>query len=334
MILKRSFQFTLSAALLLLVLPFIVFAQPKDEKKKTRYSRAEYINMYAGFAVKEMLISGVPASITLAQGILESGDGNSSLAKKAKNHFGIKCHGMWEGKKHYMDDDAKDECFRVYNSVFESYKDHSNFLKGRGRYEDLFKLRMTDYKGWARGLKKAGYATNPKYPALLIRIIEENDLAKYDKMKKAPKGGAKLPKEQKEKGKNPAISVIQDDTPIVSAFNRQMYQRNGIKFIRVKDEDTFESLERLLGMRKWQFYKYNVLSCSDQLEEGMVLFMQAIMNKTRKADYHIAARNESLRWVSQEYGVKLSKIAKYNGITTNTETESGQKIWLRKPRKK
>lgn len=334
MILNRSFRFTLSAACLVLVLPLMVFAQPKDGKKQTRYSRAEYINMYAGFAVEEMLISGVPASITLAQGILESGDGNSSLAKKAKNHFGIKCHGMWKGKKHYMDDDAKDECFRVYNSVFESYKDHSNFLKGRGRYEDLFKLRMTDYKGWARGLKKAGYATNPKYPALLIRIIEENDLAKYDKMKKAPKGGAKLQKEQKEKGKKPATSVIQDDTPIVSAFNRQMYQRNGIKFIRVKDEDTFESLERLLGMRKWQFYKYNDLSSTDQLEEGMVLYIQPKKNKTRKADYHIAAKNESLRWVSQEYGVKLSKIAKYNGINIDAETESGQKIWLRKPRKK
>ena len=333
MIFKRTIRFALGVLCLALTLPFMAFTQPKDGKKNTRFSRADYISMYAGFAVEEMLLSGVPASITLAQGILESGDGNSSLAKKANNHFGIKCHGMWDGKKHYMDDDTKNECFRVYNSVFDSYKDHSEFLKGRDRYADLFKLRLTDYKGWARGLKKAGYATNPKYPALLIKIIEENDLAKYDKMKKAPKGSAKLPKEHKDRSEKPATEVKHNDKPIVSAYNRQLYQRNGIKFIRVKDGDTFDNLERLLGMRKWQFYKYNDLASTDQLEEGMVFYLQPKKNKTRKADYHIAARNESLKWISQEYGVKLSKIAKYNGITVDTETEPGQKIWLRKPRK-
>ncbi|MFT5055014.1 MAG: flagellum-specific peptidoglycan hydrolase FlgJ, partial [Oceanospirillaceae bacterium] len=211
MILKRTIRFAFGVLCFALVLPIMAFTQPKDGKKNTRYSRADYINMYAGFAVEEMKLSGVPASITLAQGILESGDGNSSLAKKAKNHFGIKCHGMWQGKKHYMDDDAKDECFRAYGSVFDSYKDHSAFLKGRDRYADLFKLKLTDYKGWARGLKKAGYATNPKYPALLIKIIEENDLAKYDKMKKAPKGGAKLPKEKKDKTEKPATEVKHND---------------------------------------------------------------------------------------------------------------------------
>ncbi len=316
-----------------LALPVLISAQPKDGKNKTRYSRADYIEMYAGFAVEEMLLSGVPASITLAQGILESGDGNSTLAKKANNHFGIKCHGMWEGKKYYMDDDAKGECFRVYHSVFDSYKDHSDFLKGRDRYADLFKLRLTDYKGWARGLKQAGYATNPKYPALLIKIIEENDLAKYDRMKKAPKGGAKLPKEKKDKEKEPPSAVKQDDRPIVSAYTRQLFQRNGIKFIRIEEGDTYESLERLLGMRKWQFYKYNDLTSTDPLEVGMVLYLQPKKNRTRKADYHIAARNESLKWISQEYGVKLKKIAKYNGIAIDSETEPGQKVWLRKPRK-
>ncbi|MFT5054017.1 MAG: LysM repeat protein, partial [Oceanospirillaceae bacterium] len=162
---------------------------------------------------------------------------------------------------------------------------------------------------------------------------EENDLAKYDKMKKAPKGGAKLPKEKKDKTEKPATEVKHNDKSIVSAFNRQLYQRNGIKFIRIKDGDTFDGLERLLGMRKWQFDKYNDLVSTDQLEEGMLLYLQPKKNKTRKADYHIAARNESLKWISQEYGVKLTKIAKYNGIAVDTETEPGQKIWLRKPRK-
>src|SRR5690554_5416321 len=157
-----------------------------------RISRAEYISMYKDDAIREMHRSGVPASITLAQGILESGDGNSALARKANNHFGIKCHGDWKGKTYYQDDDEKDECFRKYKSVLESFRDHSEFLK-KPRYAFLFELKPTDYKGWAKGLKKAGYATNPRYPQLLIKIIEENNLHQYDLVK--------LPKKEKNKDK-------------------------------------------------------------------------------------------------------------------------------------
>ena len=334
MLFKLNFRSIGLAPVCALLLPLLAFSQPKAKKGKERYSRQDYIGMYAGFAVQEMLISGVPASITLAQGILESGDGNSTLAQKAKNHFGIKCHGMWDGEKYYMDDDAKNECFRVYASVFDSYKDHSAFLSGRQRYADLFKLRLTDYKGWARGLKQAGYATNPKYPALLIKIIEENDLAKYDKMKKPPKGGAKLPKEPKEKKpKSKPNANHEDDTPIVTAYTRQLYLRNGIRYIKIEEGDTYDKLERLLGMRKWQFQKYNDLNSTDQLEAGMILYLQPKKGRTRKADYHISARGEDLRWISQEYGVKLKKLEKYNAITSETELDPGQKVWLRKPRK-
>ena len=183
---------------ILISLQLLASAQSSNRKNPVeKITRSDYIEMYAPFAVKEMLISGVPASITLAQGILESGDGNSTLSRNANNHFGIKCHGMWEGDKYYMDDDAKGECFRVYTSVFDSYRDHSEFLSGRSRYAALFELRRTDYKGWAHGLKKAGYATNPKYPALLIKIIEENALAKFDKMKSPPEGKLNLQKDQK-----------------------------------------------------------------------------------------------------------------------------------------
>lgn len=334
MLFKLNFKLIALAVISPLLLPLIVFSQPTDKKGNERYSRQDYIEMYAGFAVQEMLISGVPASITLAQGILESGDGNSTLARKAKNHFGIKCHGMWEGEKYYMDDDAKNECFRVYGSVFDSYKDHSAFLSGRQRYADLFKLKPTDYKGWAKGLKQAGYATNPKYPALLIKIIEENDLAKYDKMKKPPKGGATLPKEPKEKTPRSNPNTNQgNDTPIVTAYTRQLYLRNGIRYIKIEEGDTFDKLERLLGMRKWQFQNYNDLRSTDQLEAGMILYLQPKKSKTRTADYHIVARGEDLRWISQEYGVKLKKLEKYNAITSATELDPGQKVWLRKPRK-
>ena len=135
---------------ILISLQLLASAQSSNRKNPVeKITRSDYIEMYAPFAVKEMLISGVPASITLAQGILESGDGNSVLSRNANNHFGIKCHGLWEGEKYYMDDDSKGECFRVYTTVFESYRDHSEFLSGRGRYASLFELRKTDYKSWA-----------------------------------------------------------------------------------------------------------------------------------------------------------------------------------------
>ena len=145
-----------------------------------RMSREEYIEMYSDIAMKEMLRSGVPASITLAQGMLESDNGNSSLAKKSNNHFGIKCHNDWTGKKVHHDDDSRHECFRKYKTVYDSYVDHSDFLMNTSRYAFLFDLDVKDYRGWAKGLKKAGYATSRTYADMLIRIIEENDLHRYD----------------------------------------------------------------------------------------------------------------------------------------------------------
>ena len=299
----------------------------------TKLTRSEYIETYAPFAVKEMLISGVPASITLAQGILESGDGNSSLARNARNHFGIKCHGMWEGEKYYMDDDAKNECFRVYVSVFDSYRDHSEFLSGRNRYASLFELRRTDYKGWAHGLKKAGYATNPKYPALLIRIIEENSLAKYDRMKSVPKGGAKLSKDGKpekggEKTKNSHTNNPKE--AVVSTSSRQMYLRNEIRYVKVEEGDTYKSLERMLQVRPWQLMKYNDKTSSAMLIPGEILYLQPKRTKNRKHSYHIVAEGETLRWISQEYGVKLKNLYRHNEYNIGEEPAPGKKVWLRK----
>lgn len=157
--------------LFLMLSPFFVIGQSKSN------STQDYINTYTKIAIEQEKQYGIPACITLAQGILESGSGRSRLATEANNHFGIKCHNDWKGKKIYKDDDKKNECFRVYDNAEQSYIDHSLFLVGKKRYADLFKLKITDYKGWAKGLKKAGYATNPKYPQLLIDIIELYDLA-------------------------------------------------------------------------------------------------------------------------------------------------------------
>jgi len=143
------------------------------------YNTLSYIEEFKAVAIEEMNAFGIPASITLAQGILESGSGNSDLAKYANNHFGIKCTSDWKGKNYFRDDDQKNDCFRVYKDARESFKDHSEFLK-RKRYSFLFQLDKNDYKSWAQGLKTAGYATNPKYPDLLINTIEKYELYQYD----------------------------------------------------------------------------------------------------------------------------------------------------------
>ena len=162
--------------ILLIIFPFLIIAQSKTER---------YILKYSSVAVDEMERYGIPASITLAQGILESGNGESRLAIEGNNHFGIKCHSSWNGKTIIEDDDEKGECFRKYSEVADSYRDHSLFLSERGRYSFLFAYKKSDYKKWAKGLKKAGYATNPKYPSLLIKLIEKYELYNYDKVEQS-----------------------------------------------------------------------------------------------------------------------------------------------------
>lgn len=181
----------------------------------------EYITAYSKIAVKEMKRTGIPASITLAQGILESGSGKSYLATKGKNHFGIKCTSDWKGGKIHEDDDKKDECFRKYHKVEDSYHDHSEFLTKRDRYKFLFDLDKKDYKGWASGLKQAGYATNPEYPQLLINLIEKYELNEYDK-----KSGKKKIKNAEKSNKN--------NTP----------KTDHIKFYTVKKGDTMYSISK------------------------------------------------------------------------------------------
>lgn len=299
-----------------------------------RMTKADYIKMYAPHAVREMQRSGVPASITLAQGMLESGDGNSDLARKANNHFGIKCHGMWEGRKYHMDDDAKNECFRAYDSVLDSYRDHSEFLRTRDRYAFLFELKRDDYHGWAHGLKKAGYATNPKYPELLIKMIEDHDLAKFDHMKEVPTDNDSPREAKSTKGNNVLRPHDRHaDEAVVSTYSRQMYLRNNIRYVRVEKGDNLDRLERLLDVRKWQLRKYNDLTDSDKIEEGEILYLQPKRAKNTTKEFHMVAKGETLRWISQEYGVKIKNLRKYNHLDEGQEPEPGRKIWLRKPKK-
>ena len=291
-------------------------------KGLTQISASDYISKYKDDAIKEMEKYKIPASITLAQGMLESSNGNSDLAVNANNHFGIKCHSDWSGKTMHKDDDKKNECFRKYSSVLESYEDHSKFLATRTRYASLFELETTDYKGWAHGLKKAGYATDPNYPKRLIDIIEKYELYKYDSYKKDKKI-----KEDKKKKSN-IKSEKQASTP-QQISNREILRIGIIKYIIVKKSDTFEKIARDTDKDLWQLYKYNDLSKSDTLTIGEKLFLQPKRNKAKTAT-HILKNGETMRTISQFYGIKLNSLYKKNNLEEGEKPSIGTIIYMQK----
>jgi flagellum-specific peptidoglycan hydrolase FlgJ len=213
----------------------------KSNKSLNKYS-LQYIKKYAPIAVSEMHKYKVPASITLAQGILESGNGRSQLASKSNNHFGIKCHTGWKGAKVYHDDDEKGECFRKYKYVESSYEDHSQFLSGRRRYASLFALRKTDYKGWSKGLKKAGYATDKNYPKKLIKIIETYELYEFDKIRE--KDLKRVKKETSKTERKPKIKT----------------KKRAKKYYEVKKGDTLYSIARKYETSVTKLKKVNALT--------------------------------------------------------------------------
>jgi len=285
----------------------------------TRLSREEYIELYSDLAMREMLRSGVPASITLAQGMLESDNGNSSLARKSNNHFGIKCHNDWQGKKVHHNDDRWHECFRKYKTVYDSYVDHSDFLKNTPRYAFLFKLNINDYHSWAKGLKKAGYATSRTYADMLIRIIEENDLHRYDLL--ALEEG--VPDQSRKEEKHLAREE--------SASGRVVKERNRIDYIVVHEGDNWQSLRKEMDLMRNELYRYNDLAPTDDLHEGEVLYLQPKRNRAARGnDYHTVKEGETMWDISQEYGIKLEKLYQKNNMAPGTEPEPGDRISLRK----
>lgn len=248
-----------------------------------------YIRKYKDLAIEQMDRYHIPASITLAQGLLESGAGKSELARRSNNHFGIKCGGTWTGRTVYYDDDARGECFRAYKSVRESYEDHSRFLTVRGRYSFLFKLKKTDYKGWARGLKKAGYATNPRYAEQLINIIELYDLDELD----TKKGRRKY------------------DNPV--RFIHEVYKANDLIYIIARDGDTFESLSNEFEISKRKLRKYNDLYKDYRFRAGDIVYLEEKHRKARKPHIiHRVKDGESMYTIAQTYGIKLNNLYKMN----------------------
>lgn len=290
-----------------------------------------YIERYAGLAIEEMYRSGVPASITLAQGLLESGNGLSELAVKGNNHFGIKCHNAWTGSKVYHDDDSKGECFRKYDSPEESFRDHSDFLRYRDRYKFLFDLDPADYKGWAHGLRKAGYATDPKYPEKLIRLIEEYELHLYDAMQPAvggtkaqeiPQSPAKLEQARPLSGRQREVFSF--------ALSRQMYSQNGVPFVYAAEGETYESIARSYRLFVKEILKFNDLQQEEELLPGTVVYLK----KKKKAshpglDRYVVEEGQTLREISQRFAVRMKDICSRNGIDMDHVLREGDVLQLR-----
>lgn len=228
-------------------------AGAKEEKKEQNQTYLDYIDKYHSIAVEEMKTYGIPASITLAQGLLESGAGKSQLAIESNNHFGIKCHD-WKGDRVYFDDDEKGECFRKYTDPKDSYKDHALFLKEKPRYSSLFQLQGTDYKGWATGLKQCGYATDPNYASRLISIIEWYNLAQYDQDVKIVE-----PTKEDEKRKNQEAEYkLKSSMGVISMIpSHNIVKKDGKQVVIAAANDTYESIAAEFGLRKWEIRWYN-----------------------------------------------------------------------------
>jgi LysM repeat protein len=299
-------------------------------------SAEDYINMYKDLAVSEMKRTGIPASITIAQGMIESDIGRSQLAREANNHFGIKCHDDWKGPALYKNDDRRNECFRKYRRAEESFYDHSDFLRSGSRYSFLFYIKDEDYKEWARGLKKAGYATNPDYANMLIRKIEQYNLMNLDQGYNLANLSGQSPVTA-----TPAVSkkdTINDQkqVPVLSAGSAvaarvpRIMENNRIQYIIVKDGDTRDRIENEFQLLKWELPRYNDLESNFPLVPGQILYLQPKRDKAEVGkDYYNAAEGDTMYLISQKFGIKLKSLYEMNRMEEGTEPESGRKIWLR-----
>ena len=296
-----------------------------------KLTRAQYIEKYAETAVREMKATGIPASIQLSQGCLESGNGNSTIATKANNHFGIKCHKNWKGKTIRHDDDEKNECFRSYRNADESFRDHSDFLRYSDRYASLFNLELTDYKGWAYGLQKAGYATAKTYAESLIRIIEENELYRYDKLDR--KAREELPPTPMEAEFSTAFKPYPGHKLYTASLGREIRTTNGVAWITAREGDTYAGLAKEFNLFRSEILRFNDRSRNTDLHPGEVVYVEAKKRESAKnLDKHVVEEGETMRALAQRYAVKMKKLYQYNAMRPGTEPEPGTILNLRKPR--
>lgn len=297
-----------------------------------RTSRSEYIEAYKDIAIKQMKTHGIPASITLAQGCLESGDGNSFLASEANNHFGIKCHG-WNGQSVRRDDDAKNECFRKYKNAEESFNDHADFIRYRDRYAFLFDLEITDYKGWAHGLKKAGYATDPQYAQRLIKIIEDSQLYRYDEegIQKSKQQDKYFPPSPAELQQIRALDPMERSSLYKYSQGRTLYVMNNVAYVLANEGDTYQSIAEEYQLFTKEILRFNDLKEDKPIAPGTVVYLEAKKKKAQKhLELHIAEEGETYYELSQRYAIRLSSLCKYNGVSPDATAHEGERIFLRR----
>ena len=292
-----------TAFILLLFTAFHSLASEQD-------NRMEYVENYSSYAIQNMRMYRIPASITLAQGILESGSGKSELARKSNNHFGIKCGSHWSGRKTYHDDDAKNECFRAYKSVLDSYNDHSKFLTSNNRYSNLFTLQIDDYRSWAKGLSKAGYATNPNYASRLISIIEDLKLYSFDE-------GIKHPRPMKE---------------YASSQGYKVHSLNDLNIVKAKNGDTYYKLAKRFGLTLRQIHKYNNTKQYNQelLKTDDIVYLEPKRFRSKKNKFIVLSKNSCPIEISQLQGIRLNSLMRKNHFSSPDEQlRKGEKVFLR-----
>ncbi|MCC6601429.1 MAG: glucosaminidase domain-containing protein [Crocinitomicaceae bacterium] len=324
-----------------LIFPFLFFSPLFSGASQLSITAPDYIAMWKDEAIYQMAVHKIPASITMAQAMLESGNGNSRLATEGNNHFGIKCH-EWKGKTIHDDDETRNECFRKYTDARESFEDHSLFLKKK-RYEPLFLLEVDDYKGWAKGLKQCGYATNPKYPQLLIRLIEENNLHQYDEIGKKYVENEEVPRARG--AKNPATPVVgnnkskdhkrtkknNEDFPseiTISSGREIVTSKNRIRFVVAREGDSLEKIATDMDLHAGIIRRYNDLDRGDQISPGQIIYLQPKRNKGAEDSYTVKP-GDTLWKISQSTGVKLKKLRSRNDFKQGQEPTQGTVLKLR-----
>lgn len=327
----------ISALFLFVYVPLLTSAQ-------VRMTREEYIDRYKAIAVAQMERYGIPASITMAQGLLESDAGNSWLSRESNNHFGIKCKKNWTGRKIYYDDDAKDECFRCYPSVEASYHDHAEFLDSQPRYDSLFAYASSDYKSWARGLKAAGYATAPDYAQRLVRIIEENQLYLLDS-----ENGLRRYAEARSATSTDPLDWLPDQSTVehVTTSDRgvdpneyrvtinahegyNVYMTNGVHYVLAKENDTFENIGRRFRLSPRNLRRFNDLKGKAQPIPGEAVYIGRKKKRWEgNAQIHIAREGETAYSVGQSYALRTRSVEKLNRLKSGAVFEKGQQVRIR-----
>ncbi len=309
-----------------------------------------YITRYKDLAIAEMKRTGVPAAITLAQGIHETEAGTSVLVKKSNNHFGIKCKDEWRGQSVSHDDDARGECFRKYPAAEDSYRDHSDFLRTRPNYASLFTLDPTDYQGWAYGLKKAGYATNPKYAQVLIKLIQDYNLEDYTliamgKMKEEDD----LAKNEVTADKNSSVLLVKNnndekDTETGNANNETgqgthsdvtevnypsgEFKINDTRVIYVKKGTSFLTIAQQYEIPLARLFEFNDLKQQEVTSNDQLVFIQR-KRKTGEHEFHTVQPGETVNDIAQSEALRLESLLEYNNITANMQPAAGETLYLR-----